>query len=85
MDELPDDVIEAIRAHRKIEAIERLREHSGLGLKESRQAVEAYLRDHPETTARVRPPGDSGVGRVALAAVIAILLYLVYRYFTQEG
>jgi len=42
--ELPDQVIEALARKQKIEAIKRLREQTGVGLAEARDAVEAFLR-----------------------------------------
>ena len=41
MDPLPADVIAALQRGNKIEAIKRLRQASGLGLKEAKDAVEA--------------------------------------------
>lgn len=46
---LPPDVIVAIDASNKIEAIRRLRAHTGLGLAEAKEAVEAgHLKSAPE-------------------------------------
>jgi hypothetical protein len=39
---LPAPVLEALRQGNKIEAIKRMREQAGLGLKEAKDAVEAY-------------------------------------------
>lgn len=39
---LPPDVLEALQQGRKIEAIKRLREATGLGLKEAKDMVEAH-------------------------------------------
>ncbi|WP_439887758.1 hypothetical protein ACSX1C_00435 [Pseudomonas sp. MBLB4123] len=47
-DELPPEVLEALRRGRKIEAIKRLREARGLDLREAKQEVEAFLQVHPE-------------------------------------
>jgi hypothetical protein len=46
-DGLPDDVLEALEAGQRIEAIKRLRSARGIGLKQARDIVEA---------ARPRPP-----------------------------
>ena len=43
---LSDAVRTHIEAGRKIEAIKALREETGLGLREAKDAVEAYMRDH---------------------------------------
>jgi hypothetical protein len=42
----PAEVIEALEQGHKIEAIRRMREKTGLGLKESKDAVEAYAHSH---------------------------------------
>jgi len=40
--------IAALQLGNKIEAIKLVREETGLGLKEAKDLVERYLRDHPE-------------------------------------
>jgi len=42
----PADVLEALAAGNTIEAIKRWREHTGAGLKEAKDAVEAIARTH---------------------------------------
>ena len=53
-DQLPPRAIDALRNGRKIEAIKILREASGIGLKEAKEAVERFEDEHP--------PGDVGQG-----------------------
>ena len=75
--QLPADVTEAIRANRKIDAIKLLREHRGLGLKEAKHAVDAYIRENPHLIPQKTSGG--GLGRsviIVLGAVIAYALYL---------
>ena len=73
---LPADVIEAIRAGRKIDAIKLLREAQDLGLKESKQAVDAYLRSNPS----LRQP-QSGTNGFLIIVVILFLGYVGYQLF----
>ena len=78
--ELPADVVEAIEAGRKIEAIKLLRERSNLGLKEAKHAVEAYERHHP-----VHVPKDSFTeyspgNRLVVIGIIIAIAYAAYRY-----
>ena len=80
--ELPDDVIAAVRAKRKIAAIKLLREHRGLSLKEAKEQVEAYLRNHPDLAATNPPRVESGMGRLIIICIAAVVLYLVYNYFS---
>lgn len=74
---LPADVIEAIHANRKIEAIKRLREHRGIGLKEAKQAVDVYISDHKdllpeqESTGCLRVPG--------MVVAVFLIAYLIYE------
>ena len=49
---LPVEVVERIRAGRKIEAIKLLREKTGLGLKDAKLAVDAYIDADPELKKR---------------------------------
>ena len=77
---LPLDVVDALRAGRKIEAIKRLRDHRGLGLKEAKQTVEAYAKAHPDLVPD-RPSGaEFGLGRLALLILILAAGYAAYQY-----
>ena len=78
--ELSAEVIEAIRANRKIEAIKRLREETGLGLKEAKDAVEAWARQNPQLIPDA-PRSESSVGRVVLVAAVLAAAYAAYRFF----
>lgn len=79
--ELPEDVIAAIRANRKIDAIKLLRSQQNLGLKEAKHIVDAYVAGNPSMRAVNPPRSDSGIGRLALVALGAALAYLGYRFF----
>ena len=79
--DLPADVIDAIRANRKIDAIKRLREHRGMGLKEAKHAVEAYARENPQEITVPAHQSESGLGRVVLIAIAIGAAYVAYRYF----
>lgn len=73
--DLPGDVIEAIKAGQKIQAIKRLRDAEGLGLKEAKHAVDAYIRAHPT----LQPPKSSSSG-LAVIVFLGALAYLAYRF-----
>jgi len=79
---LPDDVLDALRGGQRIEAIKRLREATGLGLKEAKdlvEACEAGVAGRPAAAATRTPAvvsgrGGSGIGTLlAIAAVAAAL------------
>jgi DNA-binding transcriptional MerR regulator len=79
---LPPGVLEALQRGNKIEAIRRLREQTGLGLKESKDAVDAYRLLHPEagdlSPGQVRSSEGSLWWAVALA-LVCLLGYWLFR------
>ena len=84
--ELPPDVIAAVEANHKIEAIKLLREHSnenkgGLGLKEAKAIIDAYIAEHPQLSSGSSKTEGSGFGRIILTGIIAALFYGIYDYF----
>lgn len=76
--DLPADVIDAIKSGRKIEAIKMLRASHRLGLKEAKDWVDAYQQGHPGRP--VTEPSGSRSGSAAsgfwwfLALLAAALL-----------
>lgn len=79
---LPADVLAAIGAGRKIDAIKLLREHQNLGLKEAKEIVDGHLSDHPPAAGQDIGKSDTGLGRLVLVALIAAAAYLAYRFLT---
>ncbi|QSX38778.1 ribosomal protein L7/L12 [Shewanella sedimentimangrovi] len=78
MDVMEPEVVQAIKSGRKIEAIKRLRELRGIGLKEAKEQVERYARDN-----RIEIPTDSNGSMVFLLLVILVLLgYFAFRYLS---
>lgn len=76
--DLPQEVINEIKANRKIEAIKQLREARGIGLKEAKESVDAYIeREAPKMTSAPRSGGDHKLFLLAVAIVVA---YLAYRF-----
>ena len=80
--EIPQTALAALRRGNKIEAIKIVRAELGLGLKEAKDAVEAYERAHPAPSSRSPiQHGDPSAGRtwllvaVALAVLIACFVY----------
>lgn len=72
--QLPAEVVNAIHAGRKIEAIKLLREARGLGLKDAKHAVDAYIRKNPSA----QQPRSSGGGLVIIV-ILVILGYALYK------
>lgn len=80
--DLPADVIAEIEANRKISAIKRLRAQRGIGLKEAKEMVDAYISMHPSSSGHRAPETDSGVGRIIVMIIGVGLIYALYRYFS---
>lgn len=71
--EMPREVIAALECGRKIEAIKLLQESRGLGLKEAKEAVERYVREHPK-----RRDVVAGGGHGMLFWLVLILLLMLF-------
>jgi ribosomal protein L7/L12 len=54
---LPADVLDALRRGQHLEAIKLLREATGIGLKEAKEAVDAHLRGEPARASRAAAVG----------------------------
>lgn len=76
---LPADALAALHEGRKIEAIKILRAQRGLGLKEAKDEVDAYLSDHPELASMQK--SGSALGCFAWIGLFAIVGYLLYKQF----
>ena len=77
-----DEVIAAVDNGNKIEAIKRLREETGLGLKEAKHAIDALARDRrgvTQTTAGM--PEEGGAGGAVRLVVLIVAVLVVYFYF----
>jgi ribosomal protein L7/L12 len=62
------EVWDLLVAGRKIEAINRVRERDGCGLKEAKDKVEAVIARHPESFPKIK---GTGCGAAILAVVVA--------------
>jgi hypothetical protein len=80
--DLPADVLEAVQANRKIDAIRLLREQRGLGLKEAKDIVDAHVAANPHATVRRRSREGSGLGRIVVIGIAIAVLYGVYRFLS---
>jgi len=79
---LPAEVIAELEANRKVTAIKLLRTREGIGLKEAKERVEAYLEQHPVSHGLQTPKSDSGFGRIVLLIIGVSVIYAIYRYFS---
>ena len=76
--ELPADVIAALKARRKIEAIKLLREHGHYGLKEAKEIIDAYEFSDSSGVSKSEIRAETGVGRVLFIILISAAIYGVY-------
>ena len=79
--ELPDDVLAAIRANRKIGAIKLLRKHQNIGLKEAKDIVDAYIAQHPSSARNRSQQTKSGFAPLLYASLVTGLVYAAYKFF----
>ena len=77
--ELSPDVVESLRAGRKIEAIKMLRAQRGLDLAEAKEQVDLYIEEHPQAQSR-RQHREMNLIPLFLAAAIAIAAYIAFEY-----
>ena len=80
--EIPEDVIEAIRQGQKIEAIKLLREATGLGLANAKVLVDKASRTHgPKRVIKSFADEPSGFGRfLKLLGLVAVFAAAWYFY-----
>lgn len=85
--ELPPDVVAAVRANRKVEAIKLLRQYStsennrDIDLKAAKAIIDTYIAENPQLR-RTRYTGQrSGFGRMLITGILALLFYGLYQLF----
>ena len=81
--DLPADVIAEIQAGRKVTAIKLLRAHQGIGLKEAKEVVDAYMTKHPSSPRSGVKESEGGIGRIILLIIGVGVIYGIYMYFTS--
>jgi hypothetical protein len=89
---LPPEAAQALARGRKIEAIKLVRQHTGLGLKDAKDLVEAHERDGPEPpsgdsplAAMGRAPGEQPRGSGAAGFVVAVVVLAALGYWLLKG
>jgi ribosomal protein L7/L12 len=81
IDPLPPDVLAAMERGQKIEAIRLLRDRTGMGLKEAKEAVEASR----VGAASGSITGSNGLGRFVLFALVLAAGAIVYTLVSGRG
>lgn len=80
---LPGEVVAALEAGQKIEAIKLLRERTGIGLKEAKDAVEAHpagSTSRPEQFDPGNVRSNSGVAKFAFGLAITLFAAWYFLY-----
>lgn len=79
---LSAEALAEIQAHRKVNAIKLVRAEQGIGLKEAKEIVDAYIDERPSgSDSGTRGPRKSGGGLLFIAMVI-VLAYGLYKYLS---
>ena len=82
--ELPPEVIEAIRQGRKIEAIKILREAKGLGLANAKVLVDRAWRTHgPVREMPSFADQPQGLSTMAKSLVMALMAFAAWYFYTS--
>lgn len=79
--DLPGEAIAALERGNKIEAIKLVREAQGLGLKEAKDAVEAYLKHNPAIAAKYDAAQAANRGSPMLWLLLIIGVVIAYFAF----
>lgn len=84
-EKLPPEALAALERGHMIEAIKIIREKSNLGLKEAKDAVEAYIENSPGLKAKMMEANKAaGAGFLRLFFTLAVLGALAYFYFGRR-
>jgi ribosomal protein L7/L12 len=79
---IPAEAAALLETGNTIEAIKIVRQKHGLGLKESKDLVDAYLREHPNLAARAAAVRSEQNKRALLWLLLIVsLAVILYRFF----
>lgn len=79
--EFEPEVLTALNAGRKIDAIKKLRSLRGIGLQEAKALVDHYVNEQaPESVSVSRVNGNFSVAKLLL---VGLAIYLVYTFFAR--
>jgi ribosomal protein L7/L12 len=82
--QVPLQAVSALHQGDFIEAVKRTRQATGRGLKESKEAVEAYLSAHPNTNEQYRAArGSNGSARFMIIAGVIAVAAAVYWWLSR--
>ena len=82
---IPSEAIDALRRGNKIEAIKLTREQTGLGLKESKDAVEQVLASDAAIREAYQARAPKGQGCLPVIIVLLLMFAALYYWFFGNG
>jgi ribosomal protein L7/L12 len=74
------EIIEAISSQKKLQAIKLLRNKTGLGLKEAKDAIETYIEDNAEINEIFHAKKASSLSQENIVHIIILLIVLLIVY-----
>ncbi|MGE6451255.1 ribosomal protein L7/L12 [Shewanella baltica] len=80
MIELEPEVVAAIRSGHKIEAIKKLREVRGLGLKEAKDLVDLYCSQNNIESVSTSVSTSGSTASLGLVILISVIGFLLYQF-----
>ena len=81
---MPLEALAALRAGQLIDAIKITRQKTGLGLKESKDLVERYLKEHPQEQALIQEQlAQRSRGGIQIFILIFIMLVILVWFLTR--
>ena len=79
---IPNEALQALRSGQLIDAIKITREKTGLGLKESKDLVDQYLKEHPQEQAQIQEQlAQRSRGGIKIIVLMMFILVILIWYF----
>lgn len=79
---IPNEALLALRSGQLIDAIKITREKTGLGLKESKDLVDQYLKEHPQEQAHIQEQlAQRSRGGIKIIVLMMFIVAILIWYF----
>ena len=78
---LPEPAVAALRRGKKIEAIKLTREATGMDLKDSKEAVEAFLGNDESGVRQAYDAAQPSTSNLTLLVYVVLVTFLIYWFF----
>jgi ribosomal protein L7/L12 len=74
------EIIEAIKSQKKLQAIKLLRNKTGLGLKEAKEAIETYIENNAEINEIFHAKQANSLSQENIVHIVILLIVLLIVY-----